>query len=595
MTSSWLFQLTVSIIVILSISLVVRRLLEINLSKSLLISISLITLFSLLLNALSLYKLSINILIIISIVPFFFSSIRKIILEEKSLIIEFILVILVIFYLSHNRILMDEDELYFWAVKYKYFVLHFDKFNIYNFDIITDPFRNSGYGNATAIFQSFITSFIGYNEGGAIFANNIIIICAFYFLFADKVKKLTHRFFYFLIFYLVLNNLSFGLLSIYSDPIVTTTYAVLVYYVINDFDYKKLKSITLLLILLLFFIEVHRISLVLAAFLLIILLIKNYKNQKNIYILLLNIGFFIIFFYLLIINFSSYSFYYFDLSDNLYFYLNESVFFIKTIFLSKNYNSQFGVSYNAIINFLKIDLIKLPEYVWHNFIWYFICLTVAFVNRKKTKELNIFFLIIFSLFSCVIIINKIYLHDTSPQVFGRYISFILIPYILISSLYLNFFVKKEYVAIFFITFFLMLSTPKKTFGFFFTQDFYTEYDQWNKDYYEVRNKHKKLFNEIKNDLKNEIYNAYVIFKDSDITYDAHPSLYQSALKIDLYPNKTTIVTFDELTNEKYHADHFMKDSDVLIFYNLDINQKNMLGEINKKFDIKRKFDFKLRN
>ena len=278
MSSTWLFQLTISISIILFTSLVVKKLLEITLSKSFLVSISLITLFIMFLNILGFYKFSINILIIISIIPIFFSSIRKAIVEKKILIIEFILALLVLFYLSHNRILMDEDELYFWAVKYKYFVLHFDKFNIYNFDIITEPYRNAGYGNATAIFQSFITSFIGYNEGGAIFANNIIIICAFYFLFADKVKKLTHRFFYFLIFYLVLNNLSFGLLSIYNDPIVTTTYAVLVYYVINDFDYKKLKSITLLLILLLFFIEVHRISLVLAAFLLIILLIKNYKN-----------------------------------------------------------------------------------------------------------------------------------------------------------------------------------------------------------------------------------------------------------------------------------------------------------------------------
>ncbi len=77
MNSTWLFQLTVSITVILSTSVVARRLLEITLSKSLLISISLITLFTMLLNILGLYKFSVNILIIISIIPFFFQALEK--------------------------------------------------------------------------------------------------------------------------------------------------------------------------------------------------------------------------------------------------------------------------------------------------------------------------------------------------------------------------------------------------------------------------------------------------------------------------------------------------------------------------------------
>ena len=123
MTSVWLFQLTISISVILSIALVVHRLLEISFSKSFLISISLIILISMLLNFFGLYKFSINILIIVSIIPLFFSKIRETILKQKLLIIEFISLLLIIFYFSYDRILMDEDELYFWAVKYKYFVM----------------------------------------------------------------------------------------------------------------------------------------------------------------------------------------------------------------------------------------------------------------------------------------------------------------------------------------------------------------------------------------------------------------------------------------------------------------------------------------
>ena len=387
MTSTWLFQLTISIFVILSISLVVKKFLEITLSKSFLVSISLITLFIMFLNILGLYKFSMNILIIISIIPIFFLSIRKIILEKRFLIIEFIFALLILFYFSHDRILMDEDELYFWGIKYKYFVMQLSEFNGYNFNDIQNPFPYDTYGDAAALFQSFITSFIGFNEGGAIFANNIIITCAFYFLFGDRVKKLSHRILYYLIFYLILNNLSFGLLSIYNDVTVSTLYAVLIYYLINDFNYKSLKNLALLLILIIFFINIHRIAIVFTSFFIILIFLKYLINKnftlKNFLQLLFILIISIIFIFFFIKFFNSYSL---NLKNNFSLDLNRVIFFIKTILFSKNYNTQFGTSYNEIINFLKIDLIKLPEYIWHNFIWYFICVTIAFINGKKQES-----------------------------------------------------------------------------------------------------------------------------------------------------------------------------------------------------------------
>ena len=182
MTNVWLFQLTVSIFVIISISQVVSRLIKISLSKSFIVSVALIILISMLLKSLDLYKYSVNFLITISIIPLFFSKIRENIFEQKFFIIEFLILLLILFYFSHNRILMDEDELYFWAVKYKYLIMHFQEINNYNIDLIDEPFGQNGYGSATAFFQAFITSFIGYNEGGAIFANNIIILCILFFI-----------------------------------------------------------------------------------------------------------------------------------------------------------------------------------------------------------------------------------------------------------------------------------------------------------------------------------------------------------------------------------------------------------------------------
>ncbi len=601
MNSIWLFQLTISISIILSTSLVVKNLLEITLSRSFLLSISLITLFIMLLDILGLYKFSINILIIISIIPFFFSSIRKVIIEKKFLIIEFILALLILFYFSNDRILMDEDELYFWAIKYKYFVIQLSEFGNYNFNNIKEPFQGSGYGNAAAIFQTFITSFIGFNEGGAIFANNIIIVCAFYFLFGDKVEKFTHRILYFLIIYLILNNLSFGLLSIYNDPTVAILYAVLIYYLINNFNYKDLKNISLLLILIIFFINIHRIAIVLMSFLFILLFLKYSTNKniilKNWFKSILGLIFIILFIYIFLRLMSSYNL---NIKKNFHFDLYDAIYFIKTIFFSKSYNSQFGVSYNEIINFLKIDLIKLPEYIWHNFIWYSICIYIALINGKETKKINIFFLIIFLIFSFMIIINKVYINNVSSQVFGRYISFIIIPFILVNLLYLQSFRKNEQSTFFLILFFLILSTPKKTFGFFFPSEFYSKYDQWNKNYYEIREKHKELYFEIKNIFQNKTYNALVIFKDDNVIYAEHPSIYSSALKLDLYPNNINIIRTNTILNEGLNLKDKLKKInltdlkkiDVLIYYNLDNNEKNYSKKKIKEFEEELKIKLK---
>ena len=602
MSNTWLFQLTISISIILSTSLVVKKLLEITLSKSFLVSISFITLFIMLLNILGLYKFSINILIIISIIPFFFSSIRKIILEEKSLIIEFILLILAIFYFSHDRIFMDEDELYFWAVKYKYFIIQLNELNYnfgnnnYKFDNITNIYEYSGYGNATSIFQAFITSFIGYNEGGAIFANNIIIICSFYFLFGDKVKKFNFRILYFLIVYLILNNLSFGLLSIYNDPIVVSLYAVLVYYLINDFNYKKLKSIILIVLLIIFFINIHRISILFACFLLILIHLKYYKNKINSIKSIFVIGFYIFFTFIIIRLTTTYDSDITKYIVNLNF--NEIIFILKTVFLTKSYNSQFGVSFNEIINFFQINLRKIPEYIWHNLIWYAVCLTIAFINGKKTQKINIFFLIIFLIFANIIIVNKFYIQNVSPNAFGRYISFILIPYIFVNLIYLESLIKKKYIILFFVAFFLAFSTPKKTFGFFFTKDYYSKFDLWNKNYYEVREKHKRFFTEIQNIYKNKTYKALVISEEQDSIYKAHPSLYQSALKLDLYPNEIETLIFDRFIHKEFNRGHFLQKADIIIYYNLGYNEKKTLKKLikkNKYNKIVHEFDFNLRN
>ena len=591
MISVLALQLSVTIIVILSIALVVNQLLEISLNKSFIISICLIILLSMLLYKLSLYKFTINLLIITSFIPFLFIKIRNTILEQKLLIAEFISLLLILYFLSYDRILMDEDELYFWAVKYKYFVMHFSDINNYNISLIEEPFKSSGYGNSTALFQSFINSFIGYNEGGAIFANNIIILAAFYFLFGDRLKKFSERIIYFLILYLILNNLSFGFLSIYNDPIVSIFFAVLISYLYLDFNHKNIKNLILIFILIISFFGIHRISILLIGCLLILFLIKNYKDKRNLSKTIISIGLFLVFFYLIIDNTSFYTLRYNFLSE---INLHDIISVFKTIFLSRSYNSQFATSYNEILDYLKIDFLNIQEYIWHNYIWYFVCVIVAFINGKKIIKLNIFFLITFCIFSAAIIINKVYMENTSPQVFGRYISFVIIPCLIINLLFYMPVAKYKHLTFLFIVIgILLMSTPKKTFGFFFPRDIYSKYDDWNNNYFMIRERHKELFGKIYNIYNNKPYSAIVVFKDKDIIYDDHPSLYQSAMKVDFYPNDLSIVTFDTLKSLDFNFSHYFSNKDVLIFYNLDSNQKNIVTDLGKKFRIKHDFDFTL--
>ena len=590
MISVLILQLSVTIFVILSIALVVNQLLKISLNKSFIISICLIILTSMFLYTLGLYKFTINILIIVSIIPFLFIKIRDTILKQKLLITEFITLLLILFFLSFDRILMDEDELYFWAVKFKYFVMHLTDINNYSINLIEEPYKSVGYGNSAALFQSFINSFIGYNEGGAIFANNIIILSAFYFLFGDRLKKFSERIIYLLILYLILNNLSFGFISIYADPIVAMFFALLVYYLYSDFNYKNIKHLILLLILIITFFEIHRISILLIVSLFVLFILKKFRDKKDLNKVILGMIIYLVFSYLLIYSVSAYNLKFRFLSQ---IDLSTIVLNFINIFLSRSYNSQFGASYNEILNYLKIDFFNIQEYVWHNFIWYFACIILAIMNGKKIIKLNIFFLITFFIFAAVIILNKVFMENTSPQVFGRYISFVIIPCILINLLYYTPVTKYKYLSLFIITGILIMSTPKKTFGFFFPRDIYSKYDSWNNNYYMMRDRHSQLFKKIYKSFDNELYNSIAVFKDNDIIYDDHPSLYQSALKVDLYPNDVEIVTFNQLIKDDFNFYHYFKNKNVLIFYNLNSNQKKVVEELVERFGIKQRYNFTL--
>jgi len=109
-----------------------------------------------------------------------------------------------------------------------------------------------------------------------------------------------------------------------------------------------------------------------------------------------------------------------------------------------------------------------------------------------------------------------------------------------------------------------------------------------------------LFFKIKNIFENETYNALVIFKNDEVIYAEHPSIYYSALQLDLYPNNVNVITINSILNQGLNLTH-LKNIDVLIYYNLDINEKNYTKKKIKEFEkemnngIKKEFDFIVKN
>lgn len=76
----------------------------------------------------------------------------------------------------------------------------------------------------TTLFQ-YLLVFFSYKEGLSIFANNILLISGFFYLFYERKISIVEKSVLFFVYYLLLNNLSFGFVSIYSDPVLAVFFA----------------------------------------------------------------------------------------------------------------------------------------------------------------------------------------------------------------------------------------------------------------------------------------------------------------------------------------------------------------------------------
>ncbi len=191
---------------------------------------------------------------------------------------EFIFIYIIIFFLSIDRYYLDQDEFTYWGPAIKALFLNQDTY--YHF--FQEKFTHHPPG--LSIFRYLFVGF-NFDEGISIFSNNIILISGFFFLFYKRLLTFFEKFILFIIYFLLFNNLSFGFISIYSDPILAVFYACLInkiFFIFNDKNFNKDFSVIIILFTILL---INRSAIIYFLFSLYffagLYFIDNYKKKKQ--------------------------------------------------------------------------------------------------------------------------------------------------------------------------------------------------------------------------------------------------------------------------------------------------------------------------
>ena len=502
----------------------------------------------------------------------------------KLVNLEFILIYLFFFLLSQDNYFLDQDEFTYWGKKIK---------NLHSNGSI-DLFKHHGY--SLDIFR-YLFIFFKYNEGLLIFSNNVIIICGLFYLFYNPERSIIEKIILFLIFTLLINNLSFGYNSIYSDPILAILFASALKFVFKIIHapilLNKIYLIVFCCIFLFVFFNLNRASSIYIFFM--VLMPLYFISKKNFFFKNENIFFLNLF---LVIIISEYWFNYIEnkiLTGN---YLLSDIItnFLPTEFLlnlkkaldllqSPIYFSNFGVSINTIADYLfSIDKVlvehSIPLFFYIIFLFILILIS-SFDNKIKINAVIYCMSIIFT-YSFILIVLKYNIEKLSILALPRYIGILILALILfiisIPNKNENFFYKKYYLITLIIP--LLLVSPKKTFGFFVPDSIYYS-NKINLEFKKNRNKISLLKDQAK------IYDNYILIHSknkSDITnpnYAGYHTFYHDILFYEIYPNEYLITELNEFKNKELKFD---KKNTLIILYDLNENDKILFKEFNNIFE-----------
>lgn len=474
-------------------------------------------------------------------------------------------------FLTYDRYFLDEDEFTYWGLRIKdfYYLNEFQTFKLNNY-----------HQPLLTFWQLFFSTNFEFKENIFIFANSVILIGAFFFLAEDilNINKINYKLvsLYLILYYLLINNLSFGFVSIYADPIIAILSACILKLIIKN-EYHK-SNILLLILLSICLYFVHRLGIIFLLLLLPLILLKNYKfiifeNKIRLlaYIILIIISIRFLFFNTLV--YSQTPFNIFDRLDLLFEILIDFIINVKKIFLIDIYFSSFGTSINKFFEFYLNKKNILNIYTLNILFWVIILSIVIFFQKKK--NILIYFILSLIFYFLVIYIEKIHFQNLSYLVFGRYVSIFLLSYML------YFFTKKNNIyLIYFLLTINFLITPLKSFGFFVPDSIYYAYEK-NKSF-KINREQIKQFSLRHKDCKNvfAIYNK----KNFPNYLDGHYSLILNVINYELLLSRIRFQDLDELKE--------MKNTDFLHFYDC-IFSINIANKDLNIFNFKAKKPFKI--
>ena len=546
---------------------------KIKFNESFFLSICILILFSFLLSKLEynltnfLFEYILIFFCIISVVfiPNLLTNINKI---NLKLNFEFIVLFIIIFLLTKDRYYLDQDEFAYWGMALKAFSL-------------AEPFRSlEGFDHhpqGLNVFR-YVLSSPKFNEGMAIFSNNVILISGFYFLFYGRRLIFLEKLLLFVIYYLLLNNLSFGFISIYADPILAIFYACLLkklFYFFKKSENKIGYSFFLILGTLLL---IKRSSIIYGVYTLLIFsglfLIDRYKlNKKHFYLyslllILLSLITYKICLPLILEFFELQSVY----ETNILLYsdiINQKFF---NFLLTPIYFSQFGATLNGILETISMSSFKVMETQIPILFYIILLFFFLFFKFKFKPYLFTFSLILIIVHMIIILVFKSYFVNLHLSALPRYIGIILISkFLFFISLVIDNYksIHKNYILLFFLSCFLII-TPKKSLGFFVTDNIYYK-DISNKNYNENRRKISQL-----NRLKDNYKDIIVVHKEgfSDFTNEyvsGNHTFYQNIIRYELFPQQPIFIEYNDYIINKLHHKF---NQHLIVLFDLPLVQNN---------------------
>ena len=487
---------------------------------------------------------------------------NKISKENLNLLLEFFVLSFLISLFSWNRFYLDEDELNHWGKIVKYFHIVQNP----DFKELTVYLYHKPFLPLIHFFNSFFSAF---REDLSIFSNNLFIISSFYFVFYHEKISFVKRISLLIIFYLCLNNLSFGLVSIYADPIISVLYLSLIIHIYCLKDNLKLEDFFIIFILSVSLFLFHRSGVIYVLFAIFFwFILHGYKNKK-----------FLALFFFVNLILISYVFVYRLDNYNLFDLYSLKSFLSKFLFVDI-YFSDFGVSFNTILSFIGISNYKFPELNINVLSWIVLILLILVYNCKKNLKIIFFLILQFFLYSIIIYIFKIKTDDLSILVYGRYIGIFLLSALLLSIFIHSTLNNKFNPTVLLITFFLLWSvTPNKTYGFLLSNNLFLKQTQ-NQNFWNQKQAIKKIFTKLNPD-----YQVFVVqgnAKSKTTLY--HPSMPFSLMNFELFPLVHTWM-IESISISKYEKEpqNFFKSN--IIFYNLTLDEKNKVKELNGYDDL----------